>query len=49
MLGQKSVSDYNQYQKEVESYLEENDPYAPLTPLIKPFYGGMKCQDRFCR
>ena len=33
MLGQKRLSDYEQYQEEVDRYLEENDPYAPLSPL----------------
>ena len=33
MLGQKRFSDNELYQEEINRYLEDNDPYKPLTPL----------------
>lgn len=33
MLGQKRIADYELYEEEVERYLAEHDPYAPVTPL----------------
>ena len=33
MPGQKRISDHELYEEEVDRYLAEHDPYAPLTPL----------------
>ena len=33
MLGQMKFPDCEKYQDEVERYLEENNPYTPLSPL----------------